>query len=1470
MQLAGPWTSSPRWPGALAALLLAGAIGVLSWSVRPAAVPPLPTAGAPAEAAPLPLVSRRLAAASLDFERNVGQAPAPVRYLSRRGDAEVLVFDDGVSLAGRAPGTATRRASIRFVGAQPGSIDAREPVVARTHRLVGADPAHWQRDIGRFAQLRRPGLYPGIDLVHYGRDGDYEFDLVVHPGADPSRIRLRIDGPSAPQVDAAGALRLDGPDGRLQLKAPVLHQRIDGERRTMPARWRVGRDGTVGFELPDYDRTVPLVIDPVFKLLYSTYLGGVHDDLVGAMVLDAQGNAYVVGNSGSEDWPVSGNAWQRDRKALGSYVRNVVVAKFDGAGTLLWSTFLGGSVNDYGRAIALDAKGQVIVAGLSNSSDFPTTADAMQRTLQAGASAFVAVLSPDGSNLVHSTFFAGSGGSDAWGLALDGAGRLWLAGAAGTGLPTTTGSYKPTFSGSGNAGFVARFSPPADGPLRLQAATYYGADHPPADRFYTGSNVLGFALAADGSVWITGQARHELLPTAGTQLVPVPTATDHNAQIGALPLCAFAYVARLSSDLSTLPFASYLTGSTREARDRSSCAEYGRGIALDAAGDVYVSGSTASDRFPTTTGALQAVYPGAGGFVGHVGFVTKLRGDASGIVWSTYVGGNGGDSFNNGLTLDTAASGVWVYAASASGSNFPLSADGLQRTHGGGTYDASVVQLAAGTGALKYGSFMGGSGNDNAMAVVASPTGGVVVAGTSDSRNFGVTANAFQAEYTPNAYDGSDWFLRVLGAGAISRVLPASGGNAGDVTLRVSGAGFQAGAVCALAGGGQTLAPTQSVVSADGGTVDCTFALTGAATGSYDLRVLQPDGSSVTRAAAFTVGVGTGSDVTVDVLGRPTIRTGTPAVFDVVVSNRGDADALGVVLFVRYSAGLRPVDPSLPDPFDLKLIPVREIFPADTGDYSTRSVIMPSTAVPGESVVPLFLPLVPAGGTTTFSFKLVASGPSEDEYVEAEVASALADAESAIASSRGVAAVRERLLAAASGRARPLGGGLNSEACRKALWDYAWDKASGKVPGVDCFRDFERAIYEAKRYQLTHPANRGSLMSDIATAAFKSATDCAELAGMELAVPIEAAKRFMDLLNDAEAAAKIAAACKDDDKDKKKDKKKKKKTKSKGAIDPNDKSGPVGDGSAGRFVKAALPMSYQIAFENLPSAGLPAAQVVVDDQLDPALVDLSTLALGSISWGSFRVDVPPGLNNYATVVPIDSTMSVRIQGSLNPTTGLLRWTFTTLDPLTHLPPSDPTLGFLPPNVNGTQGQGYVNFTVKPKPGLPDGTRWQNFASIVFDTNAAIVTPTWVNTLDTTAPASRVDGATQRADGTDIDVRWSATDGGSGAASYTVWVSTDGGAFSAWQTDVTTTGAVFNGVAGHRYGFYVIATDAAGNREAAKTVAEATVSVTAPGSGGGGGGCTVGGPGQRDASLAMLLLAALVGLGRRRARRAGRR
>lgn len=1542
------------WAQGGAGLLLAGLLLAAFWAtqvpLQRTLAPADRTAASSAEPVPASSAQRALLARQLRFERNQGQAPTEVRYLSRGPRHQLSLFDDGLALSAPAADGTPSSARLRFLDAQVGKrFEEREPVAARAHYLHGADPARWIRGVRQVRQLRYAELYPGIDLVYYSRDGELEFDLVVKPGADPGLIRLHASGAKAPFIDADGQLLLDGEFGVLRVHRPVLQQNIDGRRITLDARWVLGEGGMLRFDLPAYDKRYPLVIDPVFKLLYATYLGGVHDDVVGGMVLDANGNAYVIGHSGSEDWPVSGNAVQTTRKNLGVYVRNVVVTKFDAAGTLIWSTFLGGSVNDYGRGIGLDAQGRVLIAGQTLSSDFPTTANALQRQLLGSGSAFLAVLSPDGSALDYASLYGGAGGSDATGLKVEPAGRVVIAGSAGPGLPTTAGAYQTTLS-DGNAAFVAKFDLAPTGAAQLVAASYYGATPRPAGQ--NNDNLsYAFALDATGAPWLTGQAFTRGLPVTPDAVMAAPPALTASCQPGAVALNSAAYVAKLSADLKTLQYASYLTGRTG---GQATCAEFGRGIALDGAGSVYVAGSTSSLSFPTTPGALQATSPASAGFNGYAGFVVKLAPDGRTLAWSTYLGGDGGNTFFGGISADGSSNAVWVHGTTGGGANFPLSADGQQRQFGGGAYDAAYHQLDATTGALKYGSFLGGSGNDDALALAVDGSGNAYVAGNTDSRNLAVTPNAFQAAYTADAYDGNDWFFRVLGTGAISVVRPAAGGSVGDVTLSITGAGIQPGALADLVGAARTISAVATSADAGGAEMRATFNLDGVPIGSYDFVIRNPDGSVLRKKGAFAVQAGGRPEVWAAMIGRPKIRTGKAAEFQLTYGNAGAVDAYFTAVWVRVPAGFETPEVVRPitDPYNPAATFGNDVV-WDTDADGTRKMVV-------------LVPLMRAGSTGSVTLRLTDRSASAwvisttveppwfDSFGEARQAlSAVAGGASpgttcipnaakpylsnclgvwsdrhvkqvnpalqqfakqeglqinpvamAAALHRGHAATLERALLEAgaqqavqaltqrTARKRPLdggpGGGLlganGQPLTPTSPGTVAILGPNGKpvnapppqsAPGLG-----SSPIFKGLTDGVGAIMNATQVVGQLAQLGnFLRYNDVCYLWGLGGSVP-PGVKADLGQCQGGVQTVYVTFYCthgkytyQDDAQCQPPDPCKGgapppgsncSQGASGGAVDPNDKYGLPGDLSANRYIGPTRTLPYQIAFENLASASLPAAEVVVTDQLDAAKFDLATLSLGNVSWGSQRIDVPPGLNSYSTVYKIDSTVSVRVAGSLNPTTGVLKWTFTTLDPATHLPPSDPTLGFLPPNKNGTEGQGYVNFTISPKAGLPDGTKWENFGSIVFDTNAPILTPTWVNTLDTTKPVGRVASATQRSDSTDVDVAWSATDSGSGARSYTVYVSDNGGDYTVWQKGVSVTSAVWAGTVGHVYGFHVIATDGAGNTEAAKSVAEASVTVRDPADvgGGGGGGCTVGGPDQRDATLMLIALAALVLLRRR--------
>jgi hypothetical protein len=283
------------------------------------------------------------------------------------------------------------------------------------------------------------------------------------------------------------------------------------------------------------------------------------------------------------------------------------------------------------------------------------------------------------------------------------------------------------------------------------------------------------------------------------------------------------------------------------------------------------------------------------------------------------------------------------------------------------------------------------------------------------------------------------------------------------------------------------------------------------------------------------------------------------------------------------------------------------------------------------------------------------------------------------------------------------------------------------------------------------------------------------------------------------------------------------------AADPNDKVGPAGAGP-GRHLRAGVPLGYTVYFENLETAGLPAADVVITDQLDPLTMDLATLALGPIAIGGQYLLTPPaGLQNWTTTLDLRPTrpLLVRIAATYAPTTHVLTWRFTTLDPVTGLPPDDTTLGFLPPNVNSPEGEGSVAFSVTARRTLQTGDSIGNGARIVFDANAPIDTPVWRNGIDETAPVATMTALAPSQATHAFTVTWSGTDAGSGIADYTIAVSDNGGAWQPWLRHTTATSATFTGDSGHTYRFHARARDRVGLEQAGDPVAQATTAVTAP-------------------------------------------
>lgn len=280
------------------------------------------------------------------------------------------------------------------------------------------------------------------------------------------------------------------------------------------------------------------------------------------------------------------------------------------------------------------------------------------------------------------------------------------------------------------------------------------------------------------------------------------------------------------------------------------------------------------------------------------------------------------------------------------------------------------------------------------------------------------------------------------------------------------------------------------------------------------------------------------------------------------------------------------------------------------------------------------------------------------------------------------------------------------------------------------------------------------------------------------------------------------------------------------SYDPNDIIGPTGFGEDG-FLTGESPLPYTIRFENQDEATAPAQLVVITQQLDPDL-DWNTFEVGDFGFGGLTVDVPAGRDYYRTRLDLVDTLGVLVdfEAGINRATGLVTWTITALDPETLDLPVSPLVGFLPPNNIPPQGDGFVNYTIRSRSGLPTGTRLDAEASIVFDRNEAIETPPIYNTIDVGQPTSSVDPLPAETTETSFTVTWNGSDdaGGSGIGTYSVFVSTNGGPFTPFVAQTDQASATFTGEAGSTYAFYSIATDNVGHVESKLPTAESTISV----------------------------------------------
>lgn len=673
----------------------------------------------------------------LSFEANEGQFDSRVKFVSRARKQRLLLTSTEAILSLRsryelAPSERTALSTdlsaqrsegesnasvlrMKLVGANPSSkVTGVDQLPGRSNYFIGNDATKWRVNVPTYASVKFEQVYVGVDLVYYGKEGQLEYDFIVAPGARAEAVKLSIRGAEGLRIDEVGDLVIQISGLEVRQHKPFAYQEMKGIKNPVSVRYDLAGNDEVGLEVGAYDDSQPLVIDPV--LSYSTYIGGLDEDVGNGIAVDSAGNAFITGRTKSSTFPTTPGVFQ----STGSHFDEAFVVKLGPTGSsLVYSTYVGGSGFDEGNGIAVDAVGNAFLTGVTTSNDFPTTPGAFQTTFGGPPQhVFVTKLSSTGAMLVYSTYLGGSGFENGLDVAVDGAGNAHVTGGTTSpDFPITPGAFQTTFRGGRDGAFsfgdafVTKLNATGTG---LLYSTYLGGSK--------GEAGFGIALDNAGLAYVTGGTGSNNFPTS-----PGAFQTTHGGCIANIPgtnLCEDGFVTKFNLLGTSIVYSSYLGGIVGDSAV---------GIAVDTGGNAVVTGSTLSPDFPRVN-PFQSAY---GGF--RDAFVSKVNAAGSALIYSTFLG-RSADEQGLGIAVD---SGGNTYVTGHTTSPDFLTLNPIQPY--GGARDAFVLKLSP-AGSPMYSSHLGGRDEEGILsgAIAVDASGSAYVTGLTGSTDFPITTGAFQ------------------------------------------------------------------------------------------------------------------------------------------------------------------------------------------------------------------------------------------------------------------------------------------------------------------------------------------------------------------------------------------------------------------------------------------------------------------------------------------------------------------------------------------------------------------------------------------------------------------------------------------------------------------------------------------------------------------------------------------------------
>ena len=699
---------------------------------------------------------------SLAFEANQGQTDPQVKFLAHGSGYTIfltagqMVLDlrpsavlSNAAKSSAAPAASPKTTSaviqINMVGANPNPKVAGEDLQAgKVNYFIGKDPKKWQTNVAIYKQVRYKDVYPGIDLVYYGNQSRVEHDFVIAPGADPGQVQLDVKGVDRLSIAANGDLSLHKGTDEVRLQAPVIYQEFHGLRVPVTGQYMVKNSTHVSFALGPYDKTMPLVIDPV--LVYGTFLGGLANDEAVGITVDSNGSAYVTGWTQSTNFPLAG---QNGPPPGG---QSAFVAKLDVSGSsLVYADYIGGSSANYSTAMAMDSSNHVFITGYTYASDFPVV-NPYQANPAGGLEGFVTEVAADGASLLYSTYLGGNSDDYPYGIVLDGTDNIYIAGMTYSQNFPVVNAYQLAASPNqqgywGGYGFLTKIAPDGSAPV---FSTYFAGSANVAENCYYGpcwpspqSAITGVAVDGSGNAYVAGKTNTYDFPvTQGAYQTSNATTSDE--QVG--------FVGKFTSS-GNLAYSTYFAA-VQNSYDFNLNA-----VAVDSNGSAYIVGYSypGYNSIPLTTPNLCDPTQSSCSW----GFITKFDPTGSTLVYSTYLAANV-DVWPQSLLVD-AAGDAYVYGYSGGGDQSFLVNPIETYT---GEQDLFLQELDP-TGATQlFSTFLGGYGSDSPGGIALDSAGAIYLTGNTNSTDYPVTAAALQ-----NTIGGNyDAFVTKIGTAAAPAV----------------------------------------------------------------------------------------------------------------------------------------------------------------------------------------------------------------------------------------------------------------------------------------------------------------------------------------------------------------------------------------------------------------------------------------------------------------------------------------------------------------------------------------------------------------------------------------------------------------------------------------------------------------------------------------------------------------------------